>query len=68
MGNINKYQEQEIKRKEKDHEKDSTINKNKSEIFINNESKIDQASLTQDKASITNEINQIILEITLEAL
>ena len=35
---------------------------------MNNESKIDQVSLIQVTASITNDTNQIILEITLEAL
>ena len=37
-------------------------------MFIHNESKIDQASLLQDTTLITKETNQIILEITLEAL
>ena len=35
---------------------------------MNNESKINQASLLQDTSPITNETIQIILEITLEAL
>ena len=71
MENINKYQEKGVRNRSQEKErimKDSTTNKNKSQIFINKESKINQASLLQDTALITYERNQIILEITLEAL
>ena len=41
--------------------------KEQSYIFLTNKSKINQASLLQDIASITKGVNQIILEITLRS-